>query len=209
MTADATIIGTANVPLPTDAELNNAHLYKSLPVEKIFGRAIYALISNLAEQLCFTDHTQPWLFNADEFHSYSQSSEAIAAFIRFIRYGRKSQAAVVVGSHDAEADFADETLRGLIKNKLVLRLTDEKLAAKAATFLGADPTKDRQLHAELSDKIRQLSPDPDGKGVPEDRRGEGIYLDPRGRLADVTVLRPALEERFAAANTTPPDQDTP
>ena len=148
--ADAIVLGTANVVLPTDAELTNAHLYKSLPVEKIFGRAIYAMIANLAEQLCFADPAQPWLFNADEFHSYSQSSEAIAAFIRFIRYGRKSQAAVVVGSHDAEADFADETLRGLIKNKLVLRLTDEKLAAKAATFLGADPIKDRQLHAELT-----------------------------------------------------------
>lgn len=207
--ADAIIIGTANIQLPTDAELTNAHLYKALPVEKIFGRAIYALIGSLAEQLCFADPAQPWLFNADEFHCYRQSSEATAAFIRFIRYGRKSNAAVVVGSHDAEADFADETLRGLIKNKLVLRLTDERLAAKAATFLGADPTKDPHLHDELTAKIRSLSPDPDGHGVPEERRGEGIYLDPRGRLADITVLRPALRERFEAARTTPPTETTP
>ena len=206
LTADAIVIGTGSVILPTDAELTSAHLYKNLPVEKIFGRAIYALIANLAETLCFADPTQPWIFNADEFHCYRASSEATAAFIRFIRYGRKSLAAVIVGSHDAEADFADETLRGLIKNKIVMRLTDERLAAKAATFLGANPTRDPQLHAELTAKIQHLSPDPDGRGVPEDRRGEAVYLDPRGRLSDITVLRPALRERYEAALTTPPEQ---
>lgn len=202
--ADAIVLGTANVVLPSDAELTNAHLFRNLPVEKIFGRALYALIATLAEQLCFADPAQPWIFNADEFHSYRHSSEAVAAFIRFIRYGRKSQAAMIAGSHDTAADFADETLRGLIKNKLVMRLTDETLAAKAAAFLGADPVKNPQEHAELTAKIRRLSPDPDGKGVPPERRGEGIYLDPRGRLADVTVLRPAVSERYEAARTTPP-----
>ncbi len=208
-TADVIVIGTSNVTLPTDAELVHAHLYRNLPVEKIFGRALYALIARLAEQLCFADPAQPWIFDADEFHCYRHSSEAVAAFIRFIRYGRKSQAAVIAGSHDTEADFADETLRGLIKNKLVMRLTDEKLATKAATFLGADPVKNPQEHAELIAKIRQLSPDPDGRGVPDARRGEGIYLDPRGRIADITVLRPALNDRFEAAKTTPPEQAAP
>jgi hypothetical protein len=54
-----------------------------------------------------------------------------------------------------------------------------------------------------------LSPDLDGRGVAEDRRGEGVLRDSRGRVGDVTVLRPALQARFEAIKTTPPGQTVP
>lgn len=194
--ARAIVIATSNVSQPTANELGSAHRYKTIPVEKIFGRALYALIARLAKQVCFADPSDSALFAVDEAHHQTGSEESIEVLIEFIRYGRRDNAALCTGSHDPEGDYPSETLRGLIKNRLVMHQTDPVLAKRCAAFLGYHPDDDPEQYEQAVHDILNL---PLGQGV-------GIMRDSFGRIAEVQTLLPARPERREAVLSTPPQR---
>ena len=100
----------------------------------------------------------------------------------FVRDGRKHFAVLVLGSHDPEADFGDETMRGLIPIRIVHRQEDETLAKKSLRWLGMD-AEDEDLVNELrTDTSPQI-----GNQVPRERRGEAYMRDATGKIGRAHV----------------------
>jgi len=194
----AIVFLTHGLALPDRTELENAHLFDEMPLEKIFGRAMYTLLTAIAREVCFMDPTQLALFVVDETHHVTASPEGERELKIFFRDGRKHGAAAAVGSHDP-ADFGDETTRGLIKTRFVMRQTDAALARRALEWLGLDPEDE----ANVSEVRENLSPlGLDGKVAP-DRRGEGLMRDVRGRIGKFRKTLPERPERRAAVLSTP------
>lgn len=197
MNSRAIVFGTSNVQLPSAKEVEIEHLYKSLPLSKRLGRAVYALIAVMAHQVCFADRSDEAIFNVDELHHLTTSTEATTSVAELIRFGRRGLAGCVLSSHDSD-DFSSSTLLGLIKNRLVLRTSDETIAGRAAhKMLGIDPDKDPEQHAAMVEDIT--------KGLAEGN-GAGIFRDSRQRLGRIQTLRPSNPVRRAAVDTTPPEK---
>ena len=194
--ARAIIFATANIELPSAAELSNHHLFRQMGVAKIFGRAFYALVGRLAKEVCFADRSDPAIFDVDEAHHMTTSPEATQVLKDFIRFGRREMAAFVIGTHDPEGDISDETVRGLIKHRIVLRLTDQELSKAGARFLGIDPATSPQEFTQFAHQIRTFT-----------TPGTGLYRDRLGRVGAVRLLTPATPAHLEAARTTPPTRE--
>lgn len=201
--APATIIRTNTLELPNREELLNKHLFDQMRLEKIFGRATYALIAGLARQICFADRSRLGGFPVDEAHHLTSSPEGEREIIDFVRDGRKHMAAVILGSHDPEADFGTDTLRGLIPTRIQMRQRDKNLAKKGLRWLDMDPD-DEDLVEMLVADTSPVGPN----GVEEHRRGEGFIRDSSGNIGRLKVLAPSLPERNKAVRTSPPEQKT-
>lgn len=196
----AVVFATTGVQLPTREELLNEHLFRQMRLERVFGRAVYALIMGIIRHVAFADPTEMVAIVLDEAHHVTASPEAEHELIELIRDGRKHKAATILGSHDPLADFGNETLRGLIATRLVGRQSDPTLARRSLAWLGLDPD-DRAL---LDLLVRHTSPvDPATGTVAPDRRGEMLMRDSQGRLGRVKVLLPASPARAEAILTTP------
>lgn len=198
--APAIIIRTHTLELPKKEELETAHLFEQMRLEKIFGRATYALIAGLARQICFSDRSRLGMFVVDEAHHLTSSPEGEREIIDFVRDGRKHTAAVILGSHDPEADFGSDTLRGLIPTRIQMRQRDKTLARKGLRWLDMDPD-DEDLLEMLVNDTSPVGP----KGVEEWRRGEAFIRDSSGNIGRLKVLAPSLPERNAAVRTSPPE----
>ena len=196
----ALIFWTHGLQLPTFSELNNAHLFAQLKIEKRFGRAIYALLMGLARQLAFADSTAKMLFLADELHRITDSPEGLEEAKIFARESRKQRAAAIFGSQDCTNDFGDDTLKGLIPYRIVMRLTDKILAAAALAWIGLEATA--ELIKEVTDDLSPRDPHHPTGEVPLPRRGEGLLRDSYGRIGRIKVLGPALKARRKAYSTT-------
>ena len=61
--------------LPSREELVHKHLFDQMGLEKLFGRALYALIAALARQICFADPGVLGVFLVDEAHHVTASPE--------------------------------------------------------------------------------------------------------------------------------------
>lgn len=192
----AVIILTHGLELPSSDELAQEHLFRQLSLEKLFGRALYALIASMARQVCFADLDRLAAFIVDEAHSVTISAEGTRAIQDFVRDGRKHRAIVALGSHDAEEDFPSTTLRGLIPTRLLMRHTDKALARRGLAWLDLDP--DDEALVELVTK--NMSP-LIGDQVPEHRRGECLYRDSAGNVGRAKILAPATRARNQAART--------
>lgn len=195
--ADAIVFTTRGLSLPDRAEVENEHLFKQLPLEKIFGRAMYAMLTQLTGEVCFMDPGQLALAIFDEAHHITASRDGEAELQSFFRDGRKHGAAAAVGSHDP-ADFGDEVTRGLIKIRFVMRQTDEILAKRALEWLGLPVTPD--MVREVTGNLSPMGPD---RQVPIERRGEGIMRDIRGRYGKFRKSLPARSDRRQAVLSTP------
>ena len=189
----AVIIRTHTLMLPSKEELEHEHLFEQLGLEKIFGRAMYALIASLARHVCFAERDVLGLFVVDEAHSVTISPEGEREIVDFVRDGRKHRAAVVLGSHDPEADFGSPTLRGLIPTRILMRHRDKTLARRGLAWLDLDPDDE-----ELVDLVRTDMSPVLGDGVPEHRRGECLIRDTSGNVGRGKVLVPAVRERALA-----------
>lgn len=204
---DAVVTATHGVALPTRDELGKEHLFNQMRIEKVFGRAVYALIASSAKKFCFSRRWQLGVFAVDETHHITGSPEGEAELMDVIRYGRKDLAALLLGSHDPLADFGNETLRGLIPTRIAMRHRDRTLAKKSLQWIDLDPD-DEDLVKELTENTSPVTLLEDGtEGVDPARRGEGILRDARGRIGQVQILPPAVAERFEAAKTTPGGQE--
>lgn len=194
----AIIIRTHTLELPNAEELFTPQLFREMSVEKIFGRAIYTLIAGIARQICFTDRTRLGVFAVDECHHLTNSPEGERAIKDFVRDGRKHLAAVILGSHDPEADFGSETLRGLIPTRIQMRQTDKTLAKKGLKWLDMDPDDEALLEMLINDTS------PSGpNGVPENRRGEAFIRDSNGNVGRIKILAPSMPARRKAVMTSP------
>ena len=149
---------------------------------------------------CFADPSRLGVFVVDEAHHVTSSPEGERELIDFIRDGRKHQAAVLLGSHDPEADFGSPTLRGLIPTRVLMRHRDHTLARRGLAWLDLDPT-DETLVKLLTEDTSPVGAD----GVPWHRRGEALLRHPTG-VGRIKVLEPSRPDRAAAARTSPPEQ---
>lgn len=201
-TAPAIIIRTHTLELPSADELLKQHLFDEMRLEKMFGRAMYALIAGLARQICFTDLSRLGVFAIDEAHHLTSSPEGEREIIDFVRDGRKHLAAVILGSHDPEADFGSDTLRGLIPTRIQMKQTDRNLARKGLRWLDMDPDDEVLLDMLINDTS------PSGPhGIEEHRRGEAFMRDANGNIGRIKVLAPALPSRNKAVRSSPPGAD--
>ncbi len=185
----AIIFLTAGIALPDADELIHKHLFEKLDLEKIFGRAMYALLAAIGRHVCFSDTTTFSIFFCDECHHITSSPEGAAEINRFLRDGRKHFAACGLASHDP-TDFGDEKNRGLIKIRVVMRQSDPVLAERAAKWLmdeDVDPAVIEEIRSDLSPAGL------DGKVI-AGREGEGLLRDHRGVIGKFGKLlsrRPA------------------
>lgn len=191
----AVVIRTHTLQLPSREELEHEHLFEQLGLEKLFGRALNALIASLARHVCFRDTSTLAGFVVSEAHSMTISFEGERELVDFVRDGRKHRAVVLLDSHDPEADFGSPTLRGLIPTRILMRHRDKTLAKRGLAWLDLD-AEDEQLVEMIRHDTSPLGPD--GKEVPVHRRGEATMRDMSGNVGRVKVLLPARSERSAA-----------
>lgn len=195
----AIVFLTHGVSLPEKQEIENDNLFRELGVEKLFGRAMYALLTRIAREVCFTRPNELTVAAFDEVAHITASPQGSQELFTFIRDGRKHGAPVIVAGHDAR-DFGDDVMRGLIKNRVLMRQTDADLAAVNLNWFHRGLGDNPQMVQLLTEDVSPLGMD--NKVAPE-RRGEGLFRDARGRMGKIrkTVsLRPA---RRAATLTTP------
>jgi len=201
--APAVIIRTHTLELPTRSEIEHEHLFAQMRLEKIFGRAMYALVAALARQICFSDTSVLGLFVVDEAHHVTASPEGEREIVDFVRDGRKHRAAVALGSHDPEEDFGSPTLRGLIPTRILMRHRDKTLAKRGLAWLDMEPDDD--LVELLTEDTSPVGPN----GVEEYRRGEAFLRDSSGNVGRVKVLAPCVPARNGAVRTSPPERGHP
>nr|WP_244960826.1 ATP-binding protein [Pseudoclavibacter chungangensis] len=200
--ARAIIPLTAGLPLPSEHELDNKHLFDELSLEKIFGRAMYAFLTGLARQICFST-AQFTMFCADECHHITTSPEGQAHVLDFLRDGRKHNAVAVLASHDPH-DFGDVRARGLIPIRIVMRHTDPELAERALDWLERGIASDARILTELTENVSPAGTD--GRVAP-DRQGEALLRDARQRIGKVRIVAPKRSERREMISTTPVGPD--
>jgi hypothetical protein len=194
------VFNTAGIQLPSREETVTPHLFAHMRIERIFGRALYALFLAAIRIEAFRDPRELVVVPFDESSYLTSSPESENELVELTRDCRKHTSAIILASHDPIADFGSETLRGLIPTRIATRQSDETLAARSLEWLGLDPS-DRELVQLLS---RQTSPvDPVSGRVPEARRGEALMRDSLGRIGRIKILAPARADRAAAVLTTP------
>ena len=191
----AIVIRTHTLQLPSREELEHEHLFEQLGLEKIYGRALNALIAAIARHVCFLDTSVLAGFVVSEAHSMTISFEGERELVDFVRDGRKHRAVVLLDSHDPESDFGSPTLRGLIPTRILMRHRDKTLAQRGLAWLDLDPD-DESLVEMVRHDTSPLAPG--GNKVPMHRRGEATMRDMSGNVGRVKVLLPARAERAAA-----------
>ena len=194
LTTRAMVIRTNGLQLPSREELEHAHLFEQMGLEKIFGRAYHALVAALARHVCFADTSVLSGFVVSEAHAMTISFEGERELVDLIRDGRKHRAVVLLDSHDPEADFGSPTLRGLIPTRILMRHRDKTLAKRGLAWLDLDPN-DEDLVEMVREDTAPLSTNGE---TPLHRRGEATMRDMSGNLGRIKILLPAREERAAA-----------
>ena len=192
----AIVVRTHQLTLPKRSELDHEHLFRQMGLEKLFGRAVFALITAIAKHECFRDRDQLAAFVVDEAHAVTSSTEGTNELVDFIRDGRKHRAVVYLGSHDPDEDFPSETMRGLIPFRVLMRHKDKTLAQNGLRWLDLDPNDPALIELITKDTSPQL-----GDEVPVHRRGECLIRDASGAVGRARILPPALTSRDQAART--------
>lgn len=191
----ATVVLTREARLPSREDLEHEHLFAQLEVEKIWGRALHALIAAHARQVCFADTSELACFVVSEAHAVTMAREGEQMLIEFLRDGRKHRAVLLLDFHDPIADLGSPTLRGLIPTRLLMRLTDRTLAKRGLEWMDLDPEDESLIELITKD----TSPEDKGtRSVPVQRRGEGLLRDLSGDVGRVKILLPRQAARAAA-----------
>jgi hypothetical protein len=190
----AVVMRTNTLQLPSRAELERGHLFEQLTLEKIFGRALHALLATLAREICFADTSVLGCFVVSEAHAITSSPEGEEVIKEFVREGRKARGAALLDSQDPLEDFGSKTLRGLIPTRIQMRQPDKNLARNGLEWMDMDPTDES-----LVDLVtRDISPPGPGDVAAVHRRGEALMRDVYGRVGRIKVELPLTPGRAAA-----------
>lgn len=190
---------THGVALPTKEEIDNAAMFDQLGLDKLFGHAMYALLTRIAREICFRDPNELAVFAADELAHVTASPQGLAEINRFLRDGRKHGAPVLVASQDAR-DFGDEITRSLIKNRILTRQTDPLAAESNLEWFQKGFSK---IPANVQTVTEGLSPLGADNKVPVGRRGEALFRDARGRMGKIRTRVSRRPDRATATLSTP------
>jgi len=199
---DAIVFTTASVQLPTRAEIRDPYQAARLTFEKQFGRAIYLLLCAICRDVAFAERDRFCLVVKDETWADTLSSDGEAFNLELVRDGRKHAAGAAFGAHDPD-DLGSEALQGLIAMRMVGRIRDRTLAAKALRWLNRAPDDPELLSLVRGDAPAGLSP----LDLPEQERraraGEFLVRDQRDRCRPVKVLIPPYRALAEAIDSTP------
>ncbi|MHC9295423.1 ATP-binding protein [Mycobacterium sp. LTG2003] len=200
MGATATIVRTHTLSLPKPQELTLSHAYANLPWRKRLGHTLYELVGLLAREQFMSNRDRFGALIADEAYHFTTSTVGQQIVEEFVRDGRKTQAGIILASHDPKADYAGVAL-DLVPNRFGFRHRDKTLAQNTLEWLGADIERDRYLVKQL----RHNTSPPIGRKeyVEPNRRGECFIADGRGRIGRGKILGPARVDRQTAIITTP------
>lgn len=200
--ARAIVFLTAGLPVPTRSELEIPHLYDQLPLEKVVGRALHAMLMGMTREICFQDKTDLAGAIIDECYSVTQSPEGEQDVKLFLRDDRKHRAFLALGAQDVTPLGSPET-RAMIKNRFVTRQSSEDLAFESVKWL-TGVKNDKDVEQRYIDSVTDLSPfGADGKVLPG-REGEMLMRDQLGRIGIVRKSLPARPHRREALLSTPP-----
>lgn len=200
--ARALVFLTAGLRTPFESELTNVNTYAEMPPEKLFGRAMYALIFKVCRHVCFIDKTDFALCVFDEAHTVMHEDSMVGELDEWIRDGRKHRAALILGSQDAN-DFGNSNLAGLMQNRIVFRQTDRKLAKRNLLWLQEGFDTDDSLVKMVTEDLSPLGSD--GK-VPLHRRGEAIFRDIQGHIGRIRITLPHEPRLRSAVLSTPEEK---
>ncbi|WP_046469480.1 ATP-binding protein [Allosalinactinospora lopnorensis] len=192
------VFHTAGLSLPKKEIFASEYHMQRQPLETLIGRAVLYLVAAVAREVAFSDPARFAAVALDECHWLTSSTEGQDLVLELVRDGRKHGAGAMLGSHDPE-DFGNETIRGLLSNRFLLRHRDTRLAAKGLEFLNLDPG-DRSL---IDLVTTNLSPISD-----QTRKGEALYLDTQRRAGRIKITIPPVE-RIANSILTTPGQPEP
>ncbi|WP_052441217.1 ATP-binding protein [Streptacidiphilus anmyonensis] len=152
------------------------------------------LVAAVAREVAFKRPDRFGWIDVDECYWLTSSTEGANLVHEIVHDGRKHKAGVGLGSHDP-LELGDETTRGLLGYKLVMRHTDPALARRSLEFLGLDAADPHLL-----DTVAGLSP----SSAPH-RQGECLLRDNTGRIGRVRIEIPPVERIEARIGTTPPE----
>lgn len=206
-TCPAIVWRTHRMEQPTPEEVGSPHLFRALPLEKVFGRAYYSLVIGCARRWAFADRTRPSALVCDEAYDIFSNPNNDRELEHFGRQGRRPKAFLLLGSHAPLTDFGTGKLRNLIPTRIVLRQTDPDLARDSVKFLGLNEA-DPEFETMVDDLIKNTSPVREDEGVEPGREGECFIRDAFGGLGPAKILGPAVPSRSAAVDSTPPKSRT-
>ncbi|TCJ21813.1 hypothetical protein E0W80_15770 [Microbacterium sp. PI-1] len=190
---------THGVALPTKEEINNAAMFDQLGLDKLFGHAMYALLTRISREICFRNVNELAVFACDELAHITASPQGLAEFNFFLRDGRKHAAPVLAASQDAR-DFGDEVTRSLIKNRILTRQTDSVAAKSNLEWFQEGFSKNPANVQTVTEGLSPLGAD---NKVPVGRRGEALFRDARGRMGKIRTRVSRRPDRAAATLSTP------
>ena len=203
----AVVFCTSGLELPSDQDLSNERMFEQMSIEKTVGYALYAQIAQIARELCFADRSRVSLFVTDEVKRLTSSPKGVQVVEEFVLDGRKHNAIIGMAGQDV-SHLGNETIRGFLPVRVVMRQPEEELARSAAQWVGLDAAD-----SEVVGMIQyQLSPtDPKTKKPVAGREGEGIFRDAMNppRIGLIKVAAPANEEILQAMDSRPSQERTP
>lgn len=190
---------THGLELPDEHELLNDKMNAEMSLPKLFGHAMYALLMSLAREVCFANPDELALLVIDEVKHVTDSIVGCRELSVFLLDGRKHGAPLCIAGQDCH-HFGPAELRGMIKNRVLMRQTDIGLAkGNLEWFEEGFSNNDNLVHL----VTKELSPlGNDGK-VPLERRGEGLMRDARGRMGKIRKTLSLRPHRREATLTTP------
>lgn len=201
----AVVFCTAGLELPDQQDLSNTRMFEQMSIEKTVGYALYAQIASIARELCFADRSRVSLFVTDEVKRLTSSPRGVAVVEEFVLDGRKHNAIIGMAGQDV-SHLGNETIRGFLPVRVVMRQPEEQLARAAAQWVGLDAEDPEVIKMIQYD----LSPtDHNSKKPIAGREGEGVYRDSMNppRIGLIKIAAPA-NEHIRQAMDSRPSQDT-
>lgn len=193
LSGDFCVFHTSGLTLPKKEVFTSEYHMSRQPLETLIGRAVLYVIAAIAREVAFADSDRFAAVALDECYWLTGSTEGQDLVLELVRDGRKHAAGALLGSHDPD-DFGNETIRGLLSNRFLLRHRDSTLARKGLDFLNLNADD-----AHLLDLVTtELSPLKD-----QHRKGEALFMDTRRRIGRVKILIPPVPRITESILTTP------
>ncbi|MFB7896011.1 ATP-binding protein [Streptomyces xiamenensis] len=186
--ADSVVFAVSSLELPMPEDLASGR--EHLSAEKILGQAVMYLVTALCRQVCMADRNEFAVAVWDECWWVASIPEGLRLLVELIRDGRKHNAGVLLGTHDADdilqvsAQLGRVAL-GLIPRRFLFRHSSKELAEKGLRFLGLPVTEDLVQLVTTG-----LSPTNLPAAEAEVRAGECLHRDLAGRIGTMKILAP-------------------